>query len=198
MPGGVGGERRSSTAVPYPDSGQENVLLDSIQSAIRHPGRTVLDAIKNQVEQWRPKWLGALTLRHLAELGEQYLPQIKQYADVVQQMATDRNVMQEEGGELAGRWQAWAKKNRAMNNATVSLMHDATIAGTDPAEAYQDIPLKIAGQTLEHWSFAGLRAQPRGDEHQGGQDDADLLRQHRQRRQQPCHAEQPAMLRRAH
>ncbi|MCX7563688.1 hypothetical protein OS176_09080 [Xanthomonadaceae bacterium XH05] len=140
-------------------SGRENAVLDGIQSAIRNPGRTVLDAIKNQVEQWRPKWLGALTLRHLAELGEKYLPQIKQYADVVQQIATDRNTMQEEGGELAGRWQTWAKKNRAQNNAMVSLMHDTTIAGVDLAEALRDRAIRIARLRAHTGRHPGARRQ---------------------------------------
>lgn len=134
---------------PTAFSGEESTLVDRIAEALRNPGRTLVEFVKNTVEQWRPAWLGALSLRHLAELGQGSVPFVGQYADIVQQIATDRNVMQEEGAEVAERWQKWAAKNRAQNAALVDLMHDATIAGTDPAEAYADIEINYAGKKLE-------------------------------------------------
>lgn len=134
---------------PTTFSGAESTLVDRISEALRNPGRSLVEFIKNAVENWRPQWLGALSLRHLAELGQGSLPFVGQYADLVQQIATDRNVMQEEGAEVAEKWQKWAAKNRAQNMALVDLMHDATIAGTDPAEAYQDIQINYAGKKLD-------------------------------------------------
>lgn len=72
---------------------------------------------ENLRENTRPAWLGALTLRHLAELGGDIkLRQVGAYADRVQRMATDRNTIQKfafafsgvsrSAGRMSGWWPA--------------------------------------------------------------------------------------------
>jgi len=53
------------------------------------PGKTVVQAAKNLIEQSRPVWLGAFTLDQLVELAGKRLPQIKHYADILQDLDTN-------------------------------------------------------------------------------------------------------------
>lgn len=95
---------------------------------------------ENLKENTRPTWLGALTLRHLAELGEDVrLRHVAAYARRVQRMATDRNVMQEEASTTADAWEAFQRKDRSGADATANLMHDTTVAGVDPSRDYVNL-----------------------------------------------------------
>ena len=51
-------------------------VLDGLQQAITSPDDNLLARIKAKIEDWRPAWLGALTLRHLGELAQSHLPRI--------------------------------------------------------------------------------------------------------------------------
>jgi hypothetical protein len=57
--------------------------------------------------------------------------------------------MQEEAGVFAEEWQKWASKNRAESIAMTDLMHEATIAGTDPAEDFKPLPIMFGARPLE-------------------------------------------------
>ncbi|MGG2103842.1 hypothetical protein [Stenotrophomonas sp. NRRL B-14846] len=95
----------------------------AVDAALGGPSSRVADKLKamfrglkpeNLRENTRPAWLGALTLRHLAELGSDlHLQQVAAYADRVQQMATDRNIMQEEAAGIADSWEKFQRKDRA-------------------------------------------------------------------------------------
>ena len=61
-------------------------VLDGLQQAITSPDDNLLARLKAKIEDWRPAWLGALTLRHLGELAQSHLPQIKDYSAIVQGM----------------------------------------------------------------------------------------------------------------
>lgn len=122
----------------------------AVDAALGGPSSRVADKLKamfrglkpeNLRENTRPAWLGALTLRHLAELGSDlHLQQVAAYADRVQQMATDRNIMQEEAAGIADSWEKFQRKDRAGADATANLMHDTTIEGVDPSQDY--VPLR--------------------------------------------------------
>lgn len=90
----------------------------------------------------RQALLYGVTLRHIAELGGKLLPSLQNYVDTVQQMATDRNTMQEDAGNIATEWEKLQRKDRRGADATANLMHDATIDGVDPDAEYQ--PLTFA------------------------------------------------------
>lgn len=119
--------------------------IDAMDAGGRTP-KEVTDRLKsmfrgmkpeNLRENTRPAWLGALTLRHLAELaGDIKLRQVGHYADRVQRMATDRNVMQEEAGKVSDAWERFQRKDRVGADATANLMHDSTIEGVDPSIDY--------------------------------------------------------------
>lgn len=128
--------------------GNEPAIASNFEKLLR-PGKAALTAAKNLIEQSRPVWLGAFTLDQLVELGKKYLPQMKHYADILQALDTDRNVMQEEAGVLADDWQKWASKHQKDSIALTNLMHAATIAGTDPAEDFAPLPIVFGGKKLE-------------------------------------------------
>lgn len=128
----------------------------------RNGDEGLVQRIKDKLEDARPSLLGALTLRQMGEVTEKYLPAVGSYVDTMTEMASRRGVLQDEVGELAQRWQsmqtadrraATADQKRTRNTAsdrTVDLMHDATIAGTDPAEDYRvsTATLKNNGDTV--------------------------------------------------
>lgn len=92
--------------------------------------------LKDKVADNRHQWLGALTLRHLADYGGDLLPQIKLYANTVQRMAGERNQLIQEAHDLAERWRKFAAGNRPAADALSDLMHDTTIEAVDPSKPY--------------------------------------------------------------
>lgn len=121
----------------------------AIASRFQEPGSGIVDRIKNKLEDWKPATLGVLTLRQLAEVADGYLPEGSAYVDLMTRMATRRNVLQAESADVAQKWERMQRDDRRKATAaekaarqtasdrTVDLMHDATLAGTDPAEAYR-------------------------------------------------------------
>lgn len=140
-----------------PDSQKFDAIMGAVKGA-----DSVAQRLKDKVEDMRPALLGALTTRQLVEITGDYLPSAKGYQDLADRMAARRNKLQAEVGDLAMKWQDMQKADRRKATAaqraardtdsdrTVDLMHDATIAGTDPAEAYQvsTITLTSNGETV--------------------------------------------------
>lgn len=121
--------------------GAEPTMLERLQDAINPDDTTLLQWIKDKWADWRPAALGALTLRHLGELAKNMLPAVSYYSDLVQRMASMRNELQESGHEIMQKGLSYLKANREEAPKLFELLHDATIAGVDPAEAYR--PLKM-------------------------------------------------------
>lgn len=123
--------------------------VDAVTARFAPPGAGVMDRIKGKLEDWKPATLGLLTLRQLAEVSDPYLPEGSAYVDLMTRMATRRNVLQGQSADTAQKWERMQRQDRRKATAaekaarqtasdrTVDLMHDATIAGTDPAEAYR-------------------------------------------------------------
>lgn len=138
-------------ATGEPGSALENIedpepTIAAVDSMLSGPPASTVEAMKqafrglkpeNLRENTRPAWLGALALRHLAELGKDIkLRQVGDYANRVQQMATDRNTMQEEASGLADAWESLQRENRQAADDMANLMHDSTLEGVDPSKAY--------------------------------------------------------------
>lgn len=135
--------------------------FDAIMGGIRGED-SIIQRLKDKVEDARPALLGALTTRQLVEVTGGYLPAAKGYQGLADRMAARRNVLQSEVGGLAMKWQRMQTKDRRKAGAarraardtdsdrTADLMHDATIAGTDPAEAYEvsTVTLTSNGETV--------------------------------------------------
>lgn len=115
-------------------------VADEVERASKFHITDMVQFMRDKREDWRPGWLGMLTLRQLAEVGGRYLPRIQDYADQVQTMQTRRNGLQEEASGIADNWWQWQRKNREAGKVLGEVMHDATLAGVDPAEAFVPVP----------------------------------------------------------
>ncbi len=94
----------------------------------------------------RPTWLGALTTRHLTELGADYFKNINHYSDYLAEMQADRNQLQAEAEGVAEAARKWVGQNTAEAQQLFDLMHDTTIDGVDPSKAYQPLMFRMPGQ----------------------------------------------------
>ena len=111
-------------------------VADDIERAATWSITDIVPFMRDKREDWRPGWLGLLTLRQLAEVAGKYLPRIQQYTDTVQAMLTRRTGLQAEAAGIADSWWKWQRKNRKESEVLASIMHDATLAGVDPAEPF--------------------------------------------------------------
>nr|WP_294979201.1 PLxRFG domain-containing protein [uncultured Pseudomonas sp.] len=122
------------------DASRNEKLLDRARAALRE---FVPKKVKDQL---RPTWLGALTTRHLTELGQDHFENIRLYSDYLQQMGADRNQLQAEGESIAENARKWAGKHRAEARQLFDLMHEATIDGVDPAEEFKPLQFRYGGK----------------------------------------------------
>lgn len=157
--------------------------VNEIQSAIREinaeveGGAQVVQRIKRWLKDATPKvlkdrlrggWLGLLTTRHLTDLGSDYDPTMTVYSEFLAKMGADRNALQQEGEQVAEGVRAWAGKNRAEAERLFTLMHDATIQGSDPAEAYKPLQFRYARKLYDvnrenvRQAIVAIREQMRG------------------------------------
>lgn len=137
--GATGGEKGSKGAVFFSLSANSAATLEDIYNK-------KTDSILDKAKDWllsskfvtaaKENSLALLTLRQLSEVAKKYLPQIKDYVDVVHKMMTDRNVMAEKAADFVDEWQAWASKNKKEADELANVMHDATLAGVDPSKPF--------------------------------------------------------------
>lgn len=154
------------------DANQPENILERARAALR-------DMVPAKAkDQLRGTWLGALATRHLTELGSDYFQNIKHYSDFLAEMGADRNQLQQEGEAIAEKARKWAGKHRGEARQLFDLMHDATIDGVDPAEAYQPLQFRYGGQLHEATpkkikeALAAIREQMRG---RSGDNKTDML-----------------------
>lgn len=116
----------------------------------------------------RKTWLGALTTRHLTELGADYFGNIRHYSDFLSRMASDRNLLQAEAEGIAEQARKWVGKNKVEAARLFDLMHKATLHGPDPSTAYQPLRFRWARELHEvneeniQRAIDGIREQMRG------------------------------------
>lgn len=122
--------------------------IDNISAALANPKKLATDKLAD----WKPSLLALLTLDQLAEISKDETPQVKGYAKAVLKMQTRRNQLQEGAAKIADAWQEWQRANREEAEVLTGVMHDATIAGVDPAEKY--VPGVFALHTGESVSLA--------------------------------------------
>ena len=67
------------------------------------------------------------------ELGK-YIPSAQKYLRMKHALSAMRNERQASAARLMDEWRGFMTRNKASNTAMMNLMHDATIAGVDPAE----------------------------------------------------------------
>jgi hypothetical protein len=121
------------------------------ESALQRARAALADMVPAKIkDQFRGTWLGALTTRHLTELGSDYFTNMRLYSDYLSEMGADRNKLQAEGEALAESVRKWAGKNAPAARALFDLMHESTIDGVDPSKDYQPLMLPpFGGKRLE-------------------------------------------------
>lgn len=111
---------------------QQNKLRKALAEFFKNPlsfAKTVAD---NKYTDNLGKALALLGRRQLVDIYKKDLPPIKEYSDIVEQMDADSNEKAYEADKLV---KEWGKLKDELPLA--ELMHDATLKGIDPAEAYQ-------------------------------------------------------------
>lgn len=111
---------------------QQNKLTKALTEFFKNPlsfAKTVAD---NKYTDNLGKALALLGRRQLVDIYKKDLPPIKEYSDIVEQMDADSNEKAYEADKLV---KEWGKLKDELPLA--ELMHDATLKGIDPAEAYQ-------------------------------------------------------------
>ena len=88
--------------------------------------------------------LGAVTLRQLADLAKDKLPQLGQYVDTVHRMLTRRNQLAFDAHEMADGIRKWSARNRKHAEEMFDIAHLATVEGVDPEQ-----PFKSAKEQIE-------------------------------------------------
>lgn len=112
---------------------QQNKLTKALAEFFKNPlsfAKTVAD---NKYTDNLGKALALLGRRQLVDIYKKDLPPIKEYSDIVEQMDADSNEKAYEADKLV---KEWGKLKDELPLA--ELMHDATLKGIDPAEAYQN------------------------------------------------------------
>lgn len=140
-------------------------------------------------DELRGSWLGALTTRHLTELGQDYFQNIGHYSDFLARQQADRNKLASDAEGIAEGARKWAGKHRAEARRLFDLMHKATIDGTDPAEAYQPLQFEYGGKLYEATpknvkdALRAIREQMLG---RGGDNKKDMMAEAKRIREMPA------------
>lgn len=114
------------------NSPQVNKLSKVLSEFLKNPLSFIKTASDNKVTDNLGKALALLGRRQLVDIYKKDLPPIKEYSDIVEQMDADSNEKAYEADKLV---KEWGKLKDELPLA--ELMHDATLKGIDPAEAYQ-------------------------------------------------------------
>ncbi len=112
----------------------------------------VKNATGGTLAHYRGMSLQALGRRQIVDLFKEYLPQLSQYNDLVQNIEAEKNDNGAEADKVARSWGDLDKttKKPGEEQRLAELMHDATLAQMDPKKDYQP------GDNRMQW--AGLRA----------------------------------------
>lgn len=116
-------------------------VFTNIGDGIKNQGKgayaQIKEIIADKLEDFKPAMLGAVTLDQLADLAQDTLPQVKAYTRDLKQQQTDFNILADEGNTQVSKWWHWhlRLKNRKASKKLNEIMHEATVAGADPALA---------------------------------------------------------------
>ncbi|WP_395146957.1 PLxRFG domain-containing protein [Moraxella atlantae] len=113
-------------------SPQVSKLSQMLSDFLKNPLSFVKTVTDNKITDHLGKGLALLGRRQLVDIYKNALPDIKLYSDTVEQMDADSNEKAFDADKLVKEW-AKLKDERPL----AELMHDATLKGIDPAEAYQ-------------------------------------------------------------
>lgn len=180
-------ERAAGVRRPLFSKAPEEVLADieAVMAGTHREGllerakQWLKDATPRKIkDELRGTWLGALTTRHLTELGADYFDNIRHYSEFLARQQADQNALAAEAEAIAETARKWAGKNRAEARRLFDLMHRATIDGIDPAKDYEPLSFEYGGVRYEATkknvrdALRALREQMLG---RGGDNKKDLM-----------------------
>ena len=90
-----------------------------------------LESLKDTLRQ---HYLGAFTLRQLADMIGRKLPMFNDFVNSVEKMLDDRNEILNVTRNIALKWQKFQKENPKLSEILNKLMIDATVDGLDPSK----------------------------------------------------------------
>jgi hypothetical protein len=100
--------------------------------------RSRLNAIKDGGVDAIPKVLALVPRRNLPDfISPMKMPSLRAYVRAAQRMDGRRSELLQGAEEVAQRWLDFVRKNKEEARILGELMHAATLAGTDPANAFQ-------------------------------------------------------------
>lgn len=144
-------------SVRRPDPAKD--IAQSIKEA-RSP--SMLKKMGWRIIDYRSNGLYFLGRNHLVEIGSKVLPTMKVYLAQAKRMDAYRNSLLSDKAQPAEKWRKYAQTNKAEAQELSDLMHDATIAGVDPAEAY--VPLTDPKTTRDRIKVLKQKARDRSGE----------------------------------
>ena len=83
----------------------------------------------------RPVALGGLTLRQIADLTNNRIPQLENFIRVTEDFMSRKNRILNDSGEITKRWQRLQATDPDMSRDIGTVMHRATLQGFDPDKA---------------------------------------------------------------
>lgn len=91
--------------------------------------------ISSMAANARPFLLGTLTLRQIADLVNNRIPQINNFIRVAENFLARKNAILKEASDIASRWERLQARDPQMSTEIGRVMHMATIAEVDPDKA---------------------------------------------------------------
>ncbi|MDP2346704.1 MAG: PLxRFG domain-containing protein [Gammaproteobacteria bacterium] len=138
-------------------------LAGEISQAIKEaPTASMMEKAGWKLQDYRSNGLYFLARNQLVEIGSKVLPTMKRYLAQAKRMDAYRNHLLSEKSVPADAWRKYATNNKAEAQKLADLMHDATIVGVDPAEAYS--PLTDAKTVRDNIKVLKQKARDRSGE----------------------------------
>ena len=98
----------------------------------------------------RPLALGMLTMRQIADLVRNRIPQVSNFIRVTEDFLARKNNILRESGDISKRWERMQSSDPTMSRTLAKVMHGATISEVDPDKATTDQRNKNV-QLMEDW-----------------------------------------------
>ena len=99
----------------------------------------------------RPVALGMLTMRQIADLVRNRIPQVNNFIQVAEDFLARKNNILRESGDISKRWERVQSSDPDMSRLLAKVMHGATISEVDPDKATTDQRNRNV-QLLQDWN----------------------------------------------
>jgi len=99
----------------------------------------------------RPVALGMLTMRQIADLVRNRIPQVNNFIQVAEDFLARKNNILRESGDISKRWERMQSADPNMSRLLAKVMHGATISEVDPDKATTDQRNRNV-QLLQDWN----------------------------------------------